>query len=104
MEKRRESKENKKSQHQDNYNSNAQTIIMGQESHKTIEEVQGTNTQSHATKHMPADLAQHLGYYDPNALSSNAGDMDYGEEEQRMSSVLPVEEEEDQGEIEIEEE
>jgi len=31
---------------------------------------------------MPADLAAHLGYYEPNALSSNHGDDDnYGEEE-----------------------
>ena len=41
---------------QNNYNSNAQTIIMDAPSHKTFEEAQGQNTQSHGNYQKPGDL------------------------------------------------
>lgn len=38
--------------------------------------------------HLPADLAAHLGYYEPNALSSHHGDDDnYGEEEAHLPAM-----------------
>ena len=40
---------------------------------------------------MPADLAAHLGYYEPNSRDSQAGDPvdEYGDEEAALPGTVP---------------